>query len=152
MSTLKIILHNRLLGKARSHSSRTLFLFSIRSEASTNYLICSYNLFTGSFNDSKSGLTFVPWMPLSASDRHILSVTASRLQSRSPSLVSKSCEFLRDVLFKDFPAEIFLHRPTVLQVMHKSSSFLDIFQSELCTILSERQKLWETFFTPSSLF
>ena len=71
-----------------------------------------------SFSDSKSSLTFVPWLSLSASDRHILSVTASRLQSRSFSLVSKSCEFLRNVLFKDFPAEIFLHRPNVLQVKY----------------------------------
>ena len=76
-------------------------------------------LFAGmSFSDSKSSLTFVPWLSLSASDRHILSVTASRLQSRSVSLVSKSCEFLRNVLFKDFPAEIFLHRPNVLQVKY----------------------------------
>ena len=76
-------------------------------------------LFAGmSFSDSKSSLTFVPWLSLSASDRHILSVTASRLQSRSFSLVSKSCEFLRNVLFKDFPAEIFLHRPHVLQVKY----------------------------------
>ena len=78
-----------------------------------------HNLFTGNTND-KSSLTFLPWLPLSASDRHILSVTASRLQSRSSSLVSKSCEFLRDVLFKDFPAEIFLHRPSVLQVRIQS--------------------------------
>ena len=76
-------------------------------------------LFAGmSFSDSKSSLTFVSWLSLSASDRHILSVTASRLQSRSFSLVSKSCEFLRNVLFKDFPAEIFLHRPNVLQVKY----------------------------------
>ena len=76
-------------------------------------------LFAGmSFSDSKSSLTFVPWLSLSTSDRHILSVTASRLQSCSFSLVSKSCEFLRNVLFKDFPAEIFLHRPNVLQVKY----------------------------------
>ena len=73
-------------------------------------------MFIGSFNESKSNLTFVPWMPLSTSDRNILSVTASRLQSRSQSLISNSCEFLRDVLFKDFPAEIFLQRPSLLQV------------------------------------
>lgn len=78
-----------------------------------------HNLFIENSSD-KSSLTFLPWLPLSASDRHILSVTASRLQSRSLSLVSKSCEFLRDVLFKDFPAEIFLHRPSVLQVTVKS--------------------------------
>ncbi|KAJ7384922.1 hypothetical protein OS493_018609 [Desmophyllum pertusum] len=77
------------------------------------------------FSDNKSSLTFVPWLPLSASDRHILSVTASRLQSRSSSLVSKSCEFLRDVLFKDFPAEIFLHRPSVLQ------SLLELLEDEI---------------------
>lgn len=81
---------------------------------SVNHMI--HNLFMIGTSSDKSSLTFLPWLPLSASDRHILSVTASRLQSRSSSLVSKSCEFLRDVLFKDFPAEIFLHRPSVLQV------------------------------------
>ncbi|CAH3027837.1 unnamed protein product, partial [Porites evermanni] len=80
---------------------------------------------SSSKHDSKSSLTFVPWLSLSASDRHILSVTASRLQSRSFSLVSKSCEFLRNVLFKDFPAEIFLHRPNVLQ------SLLELLQSKI---------------------
>lgn len=78
------------------------------------------HVIVGNFNESKSSLTFVPWLPLSASDRHILSVTASRLQSHNSSLVVKSCEFLRDVLFKDFPAEIFLHRPSVLQVKKES--------------------------------
>ena len=75
------------------------------------------DVFAGSFKGSKSDLTFMPWMSLSASDRNILSVTASRLRSRSLSLITKSCEFLRDVLFKDFPAEIFLQRPSLLQVI-----------------------------------
>ena len=74
-------------------------------------------MFAGSFQGSKPHLTFIPWMPLSASDRNILSVTASRLRSHSLSLITKSCEFLRDVLFKDFPAEIFLQRPSLLQVI-----------------------------------
>ena len=90
-----------------------------------NLYVQAVILFAGmSFSDSKSSLTFVPWLSLSASDRHILSVTASRLQSRSVSLVSKSCEFLRNVLFKDFPAEIFLHRPNVLQVKYKNMIYL----------------------------
>ncbi|KAK3729625.1 hypothetical protein QZH41_017666, partial [Actinostola sp. cb2023] len=65
---------------------------------------------------SSSGtLTFFQWLPLSSSDRHIMAVTDSRLHNCSSTLVAKSCEFLSDVLFKDFPAEIFLQRPSVFK-------------------------------------
>ena len=57
-----------------------------------------------------------PWLPLSSSDRQILSATNSRLQSHSIILVARSSEFLCDVLFKDFPPEIFLQRPAIVQV------------------------------------
>ncbi|XP_048576455.1 rotatin-like isoform X2 [Nematostella vectensis] len=64
-----------------------------------------------------TALTFFRWMSLSVSDRHVLTATDSRLQSRSPTLVAQSCEFLSDVLFKDFPAEIFLQRPSVFRTL-----------------------------------
>ena len=57
-----------------------------------------------------------PWLPLSSSDRQILSATNSRLQSHGIILVARSSEFLCDVLFKDFPPEIFLQRPAIVQV------------------------------------
>lgn len=110
-----------------------------------------HNLFIENSSD-KSSLTFLPWLPLSASDRHILSVTASRLQSRSLSLVSKSCEFLRDVLFKDFPAEIFLHRPSVLQVTVKSLTMKMCNMSCLAWDMPMTlclQELWACFKMPT---
>jgi rotatin len=58
-----------------------------------------------------------PWISLADSDRHVLATTNTRLQSNNTSLSKKSCEFLNDVLFKDFPAEIFLQRPSIVRVM-----------------------------------
>ncbi|EDO36601.1 predicted protein [Nematostella vectensis] len=84
------------------------------------------NMPQGSLSTSRShdtaqlestALTFFRWMSLSVSDRHVLTATDSRLQSRSPTLVAQSCEFLSDVLFKDFPAEIFLQRPSVFRTL-----------------------------------
>ena len=57
------------------------------------------------------------WVVLTSSDRHILSVTESRLQSHSFSLIAQSCEFLRDVLLQDFPVEIFIQRPNVVKTL-----------------------------------
>ena len=56
------------------------------------------------------------WIVLTSSDRHILSVTESRLQSHNSALVSQSCEFFRDVLLQDFPTHIFIQRPNIVQV------------------------------------
>jgi rotatin len=57
-----------------------------------------------------------PWISLADSDRHVLATTNTRLQSNNTSLAKKSCEFLSDVLFKDFPAEIFIQRPSIVMV------------------------------------
>ena len=38
------------------------------------------------------------------------------LQSRESHLLASSCEFLSDVVFHDFPAEIFLQRPNIIRV------------------------------------
>ena len=59
-----------------------------------------------------------PWISLADSDRHVLATTNTRLQSNNTSLAKKSCEFLSDVLFKDFPAEIFLQRPSIVMVKY----------------------------------
>ena len=40
----------------------------------------------------------------------------SSLRSGDVSLVSSSCHFLMDVVFQDFPAEVFLQRPAIVQV------------------------------------
>ncbi|KAI4902317.1 hypothetical protein NFI96_016186, partial [Prochilodus magdalenae] len=56
-----------------------------------------------------------PWMALTTTDRHILSSNESSLRSDSHDLVRTTCELLRDVIMQDFPAEIFLQRPSIVQ-------------------------------------
>uniref|UniRef100_A0A667ZBX6 Rotatin n=1 Tax=Myripristis murdjan TaxID=586833 RepID=A0A667ZBX6_9TELE len=56
-----------------------------------------------------------PWLTLTTTDRHILSSNESSLRSNNPNLVRTTCELLRDVIMQDFPAEIFLQRPTIVQ-------------------------------------
>ena len=40
----------------------------------------------------------------------------SSLRSNDSSLVMSACEFLSDVVFQDFPAEVFLQRPGIVKV------------------------------------
>ena len=40
----------------------------------------------------------------------------SSLRSNDISLVMSACEFLSDVVFQDFPAEVFLQRPDIVKV------------------------------------
>lgn len=52
----------------------------------------------------------------------------SSLRSDNPDLVRTTCELLRDVIMQDFPAEIFLQRPSIVQVgcyhvLHLESNF-----------------------------
>ncbi|CAF98010.1 unnamed protein product, partial [Tetraodon nigroviridis] len=56
-----------------------------------------------------------PWLPLSNTDRHILSSNESSLNSSNPNLVRTTCELLCDVIMQDFPAEIFLQRPNIFK-------------------------------------
>ncbi|KAL1006655.1 hypothetical protein UPYG_G00075000 [Umbra pygmaea] len=56
-----------------------------------------------------------PWLTLTTTDRHILSSNESSLRSNNHNLVQTTCELLRDVIMQDFPAEIFLQRPTIVQ-------------------------------------
>ncbi|XP_070575583.1 rotatin-like [Ptychodera flava] len=56
-----------------------------------------------------------PWLPLTSTDRHVLTSTDSSLRSPNPTLVGSSCEFLTEVVLQDFPAEIFLQRPSIVQ-------------------------------------
>ncbi|XP_053467742.1 rotatin isoform X3 [Ictalurus furcatus] len=70
-----------------------------------------------SVNTSVRCFTFsvFPWLCLTATDRHILSSNESSLRSDNPDLVRTTCELLRDVIMQDFPAEIFLQRPSIVQ-------------------------------------
>ncbi|KAI1889059.1 hypothetical protein AGOR_G00175160 [Albula goreensis] len=56
-----------------------------------------------------------PWLALTTTDRHILSSNESSLRSSNHSLVRTTCELLQDVIMQDFPAEIFLQRPSIVQ-------------------------------------
>ncbi|KAF1454692.1 Rotatin, partial [Spheniscus demersus] len=89
-------------------------------------------LFTGYFCQGKSHLpqseippkrtvvkclkfsTF-PWLTLTSTDRHVLSSNESSLRSNNQSLIWSTCELLQDVIMQDFPAEIFLQRPKIVQ-------------------------------------
>ncbi|XP_060030017.1 rotatin isoform X2 [Erinaceus europaeus] len=56
-----------------------------------------------------------PWLPLSTADRHVLSSHESSLRSSNHALIWSTCELLKDVIMQDFPAEIFLQRPNIVQ-------------------------------------
>ncbi|XP_032359217.1 rotatin isoform X2 [Etheostoma spectabile] len=56
-----------------------------------------------------------PWLSLTNTDRHILSSNESSLRSSNPNLVRSTCELLCDVITQDFPAEIFLQRPSIVK-------------------------------------
>ncbi|XP_059562335.1 rotatin isoform X1 [Myotis daubentonii] len=56
-----------------------------------------------------------PWLPLTTTDRHVLSSNESSLRSSNHTLIWNTCELLKDVIMQDFPAEIFLQRPNIVQ-------------------------------------
>nr|XP_056710923.1 rotatin [Euleptes europaea] len=56
-----------------------------------------------------------PWILLTTTDRHVLSSNESSLRSNNPRLIWSTCELLQDVIMQDFPAEIFLQRPKIVQ-------------------------------------
>uniref|UniRef100_A0A8B9IZN8 Rotatin n=1 Tax=Amazona collaria TaxID=241587 RepID=A0A8B9IZN8_9PSIT len=56
-----------------------------------------------------------PWLTLTSTDRHVLSSNESSLRSNNQTLIWSTCELLQDVIMQDFPAEIFLQRPKIVQ-------------------------------------
>ncbi|XP_069776494.1 rotatin isoform X2 [Narcine bancroftii] len=56
-----------------------------------------------------------PWLTLTMTDRHVLLSNESSLKSSSRTLIRNTCELLQDVIMQDFPAEIFLQRPKIVQ-------------------------------------
>ncbi|KAM8782289.1 rotatin [Rhynchonycteris naso] len=56
-----------------------------------------------------------PWLPLTMTDTHVLSSNESSLRSSNHTLIWNTCELLKDVIMQDFPAEIFLQRPRIVQ-------------------------------------
>lgn len=63
------------------------------------------------------------WQPLVAADRHVLeSIEESLRNPQQSTAILHSCEFFTDIMLQDFPAEVFLQRPTIVSV-----SIVDIF-------------------------
>uniref|UniRef100_UPI00358FF599 rotatin-like n=1 Tax=Myxine glutinosa TaxID=7769 RepID=UPI00358FF599 len=56
-----------------------------------------------------------PWVTLTPSDKQVFASTERSLQCQQASLVHSSCDFLSDVMMRDFPAEIFLQRPNIAE-------------------------------------
>ena len=63
------------------------------------------------------------WVQLNEGDERILEATATRLVQADGAM--QSCHFVHEVLLEDFPAEVFLQRPAVLQAL------LDVLTSNL---------------------
>ncbi|XP_039610285.1 rotatin [Polypterus senegalus] len=59
--------------------------------------------------------TTFPWLALTTTDKHILSSNESSLRSKNPNLIRTTCELLQDVIMQDFPPEIFIQRPKIVQ-------------------------------------
>lgn len=62
-------------------------------------------------------ITTFPWIVLSVNDSQVLRRQAHTLLSDDVRDATDVCHLLNDVLFHDFPAEIFLQRPSVLQAL-----------------------------------
>ena len=67
---------------------------------------------------SESGIEreLFPWLQISTVDHHVLTTTAHRLESDDKSCFIITCSFVENVLLNDFPPQLFLQRPAVLQV------------------------------------
>lgn len=73
--------------------------------------------------DATLKLGSFPWLPLSKVDIKVLASTLSRLQSGDSGCVTSTWAFIDEVLLNDFPPEVFLQRPDIVEVMN-SPSFL----------------------------
>ena len=67
------------------------------------YLLCSHQ-------------TTIISMSITLSSINVI-YSHSSLQSREAAMLVSTCEFLSDVVFQDFPAEIFLQRPNIVKVV-----------------------------------
>ncbi|XP_071502722.1 rotatin-like [Diadema antillarum] len=72
---------------------------------------------SSSGGDGIRGVVFstFPWLPLTATDVHVLRSTNNSLCSPQSHVVLTSCDFITDVVLHDFPAEIFLQRPAIIK-------------------------------------
>ena len=77
-------------------------------------------------------ILYFPWLPLDTTDIHVLESTARNLGGKDGEIrqISTSCALLREVIFHDFPAEVFLQRPDVIQVMLPVDKWFFCFMKE----------------------
>ncbi|XP_027230320.2 rotatin [Penaeus vannamei] len=68
----------------------------------------------------KSPITYTtfPWQALTSSDRRVLDSTTQSLLSHHEAVVVAALHFLDTVVLKDFPPEVFLQRPAVVQAVY----------------------------------
>uniref|UniRef100_A0A670I8M4 Rotatin n=1 Tax=Podarcis muralis TaxID=64176 RepID=A0A670I8M4_PODMU len=132
-------------------------LFVLPSEISADYQEVSYQTplpaVTNIVKHGVKSLKFstFPWLSLTTTDRHVLSSSESSLRSKNHSLIWNTCELLQDVIMQDFPAEIFLQRPKIVQSLlslttlafgrdgqHRLALQAVLCLQQLCTFLRNR--------------
>ncbi|CAG5088137.1 Similar to RTTN: Rotatin (Homo sapiens), partial [Cotesia congregata] len=60
----------------------------------------------------------MPWQPLVSSDRGVLSAIEEALNNSADiGLIVRTCEFITNVMLQDFPAEVFLQRPSIVTIL-----------------------------------
>lgn len=59
----------------------------------------------------------MPWQPLVPSDIGVLSAVEETLTNTlETNLILHTCQFITNVMLQDFPAEVFLQRPSIVLV------------------------------------
>ena len=87
------------------------------------------------------GLRDFELVPLSTTDRQILRATSHKLQNHAT--IPTACSNFREVLLADFPAEVFLQYPDILQSTALSGSISTVLTvlSWICLDIHSRRAL-----------
>ncbi|KAM0726292.1 Rotatin [Formica fusca] len=70
----------------------------------------------------ESGIKWLimPWQPLVTSDRGVLTAVEEALNNTIDiNHILHTCQFITNVMMQDFPAEVFLQRPTIITILHE---------------------------------
>ncbi|XP_050706077.1 rotatin-like [Eriocheir sinensis] len=95
----------------------------------------------------ESALHFItfPWQALTKSDQHVLESSVRSLMSAGVAEVKAALLFLDTVVVRDFPPEVLLQRPAVLQVVYgcleEQGEDAHYFQGPACDLLHSLTKL-----------
>lgn len=69
----------------------------------------------------------MPWQPLVPSDKGVLSAVEDTLANTlETNLILHTCQFITNVMLQDFPAEVFLQRPSIVLVLHALLNSSDV--------------------------